>query len=245
MIVTWIVAAVIILFVQWVTRDLQLIPSGAQNLCEWLVESLRGLLADLLGDRLVDRTFWFFASTFIFILLTNWSSLIPGMGTIGYGHVSGDHFVVDSPVFRAPNADLNMTISMAMVFFVCWFYWAISEKGVGGFLKERFGPKGDSRGLMHLVMIVIFFVVGCLEIVSILFRPVSLSFRLYGNIFAGENILEVMSNIVPGLGWLLPIPFYFMELLVGVVQALVFMLLTAVFTLLDCSADEEEAAVGG
>ena len=87
-------------------------------------------------------------------------------------------------------------------------------------------------------MVVVFFAAGCLEIVSILFRPISLSFRLYGNVFAGENMLEAMSTIVPGLGWLLPIPFYFMELLVGLVQALVFMLLTAVFTLLICQHEE-------
>ena len=88
-------------------------------------------------------------------------------------------------------------------------------------------------------MVVVFFCVGLLEVVSILFRPVSLSFRLYGNIFAGENVLEAMSSIVPVLAWLTPIPFYFMELLVGVVQALVFMLLTAVFTLLICTHDAE------
>jgi F-type H+-transporting ATPase subunit a len=81
-------------------------------------------------------------------------------------------------------------------------------------------------------MIVVFFMVGWLEIVSILFRPISLSFRLYGNVYAGENMLESMAHLVPALSWLIPIPFYFMELLVGVVQALVFMLLTAVFTLL-------------
>jgi F-type H+-transporting ATPase subunit a len=74
--------------------------------------------------------------------------------------------------------------------------------------------------------------VGWLEIVSILFRPISLSFRLYGNVYAGENMLESMANLVPWASWLIPIPFYFMELLVGIVQALVFMLLTAVFTLL-------------
>ena len=87
-------------------------------------------------------------------------------------------------------------------------------------------------------MIVVFFAVGCLEIVSILFRPVSLSFRLYGNIFAGENMLETMAETGSRLGWLLPIPFYFLELLVGLVQALVFMLLTAVFTLLICQHEE-------
>jgi F-type H+-transporting ATPase subunit a len=88
-------------------------------------------------------------------------------------------------------------------------------------------------------MIVAFFAAGLLEIISILFRPVSLSFRLYGNIYAGETMLETMSRMVPGLGWLLPIPFYFMELLVGLVQALVFMLLCAVFTLLMCQHEEE------
>ena len=74
--------------------------------------------------------------------------------------------------------------------------------------------------------------VGWLEVISILFRPISLSFRLFGNVYAGESILEAMSTMVPTLSWLIPIPFYFMEVLVGLVQALVFMLLTAVFTLL-------------
>ena len=75
-----------------------------------------------------------------------------------------------------------------------------------------------------------------------MFRPVSLSFRLYGNIFAGEAMLEAMATLVPGLGWLLPIPFYFMELLVGLVQAMVFMLLAAVFTLLICQHHDAGAA---
>ncbi len=91
-------------------------------------------------------------------------------------------------------------------------------------------------------MIVIFFIVGWLEVVSILFRPVSLSFRLFGNVYAGEIMLESMSHIVPALSWLIPIPFYFMELLVGVVQALVFMLLTAVFTLLITQHEPTEGA---
>src|SRR5260221_2293964 len=95
---------------------------------------------------------------------------------------------------------------------------------------------------MRVVMAVVFFAVGCLNIISILFRPVSLSYRLYGNTFAGENMLETMARLVPGLGWLLPIPFYFMELLVGLVQAMVFMLLTAVFTLLICQHEEGSIA---
>ena len=91
---------------------------------------------------------------------------------------------------------------------------------------------------MGLFMIVIFLIVGVIEVVSITFRPVSLSFRLYGNIFAGENILEAMMHLVPWLGWILPLPFYFLELLVGLVQALVFALLTAVFTALMCTHEE-------
>jgi len=127
---------------------------------------------------------------------------------------------------------------MALVFFVCWVVWGLLEIGPVGFVKELFAPKGESTGFLKVLMIAVFFAAGCLEIISILFRPVSLSFRLYGNIFAGENMLETMSALIPGFGWLLPIPFYFLELLVGIVQALVFMLLTAVFTLLLCQHEE-------
>ena len=95
---------------------------------------------------------------------------------------------------------------------------------------------------MKPLLVVVFVAAGLLEIISILFRPVSLSFRLYGNVLAGEHMLEKMARLVPGLGWLLPIPFYFMEVLVGLVQALVFMLLTAVFTLLICQHEEPAAS---
>jgi F-type H+-transporting ATPase subunit a len=115
---------------------------------------------------------------------------------------------------------------------VLWFVWAIQANGVGGFLKHLFGPKGETSGIIKLLMIVIFFAVGWLEVISILARPIAFSFRLFGNIYAGESILEVMSTMVPWLSPILPIPFYFLEVLVGFVQALVFMLLTAVFTML-------------
>jgi hypothetical protein len=141
--------------------------------------------------------------------------LIPGVDTIGWGHRTADGFVIDQPFFRGANADLNMTLAMALVFFACWIVWALQEVGPGGFLKGALCTQGREHRHLKVVMIVVFFAAGCLEIVSILFRPVSLSFRLYGNIFAGENMLETMSRLVPGLGWLLPIPFYFMELLVA------------------------------
>jgi len=238
MLVTWIVALALILFARIATRKMQAVPTGAQNFWEWLVESLYEFLEGIIGPELVKKTFWFFATLFIFILLTNWFGLIPGVGTIGWG-VQGEHgFEVTRPLLRGGNADLNMTAAMAMLFFFFWTVWALQANGVKGFFLHLFGPKGESSGALKLLLIVIFFLVGFLEVFSILFRPVSLSFRLYGNIFAGENMLEAMSNLVPGLGWLLPVPFYFMELLVGLVQALVFMLLTAVFTMLICMHEE-------
>jgi F-type H+-transporting ATPase subunit a len=135
-----------------------------------------------------------------------------------------------------------MTLAMALIFFAFWIIWALQEVGPVGFLKELFAPKGESKGALRVLLVAVFFAAGCLEIVSILFRPISLSFRLYGNIFAGENMLEAMAKLVPGLGWLVPIPFYLLELLVGLVQALVFMLLTAVFTLLICQHQEGSPA---
>jgi F-type H+-transporting ATPase subunit a len=238
MVVTWIVAVGLIIFAQLATRKLSQVPGGAQNLLEWLIESLYNLLESILGKHLLDRTFWFFATIFIFILATNWFGLLPGVGTMGWGHHTPEGFVIERPLFRGGNADLNMTLAMALVFFACWIVWAVREVGVGGMAKELFAPKGETSGVLKVLMIVVFFAAGCLEIISILFRPVSLSFRLYGNIFAGENMLETMARMVPGLGWLLPVPFYFMELLVGLVQAMVFMLLTAVFTLLICQHEE-------
>jgi F-type H+-transporting ATPase subunit a len=239
MVVSWIVAVGLIVFARLATRDMKRVPSGAQNLFEWLVESLYEFLERIIGRRLVKRTFWFLATVFIFILSANWVGLVPGAGTIGWGHRTPNGFVVDQPLFRGANADLNLTLAMALVFFACWIVWALQEVGPVGFLKELFAPKGESSGFLKVIMIVVFFAAGCLEIISILFRPVSLSFRLYGNIFAGENMLETMSRMIPGLEWLLPVPFYFMELLVGFVQALVFMLLCAVFTLLMCPHEEE------
>ena len=239
MVVTWTVALSLILFVRLATRKMQLAPTGAQNFLEWLVESLYEFLEGIIGSELVKKTFWFFATVFILILATNWFGLIPGVGTIGWGEQGHHGFEVTRPLLRGGNADLNMTAAMAMIFFACWIVWAFQANGMKGVFLHLFGPKGDTTGLLRFLMIVVFFLVGFLEVLSILFRPISLSFRLYGNIFAGENMLEAMAKLVPGFGWLLPVPFYFMELLVGVVQALVFMLLTAVFTMLICMHEQE------
>lgn len=239
MLVSWGVALGLIIFAQLATRNMKLVPEGMQNFWEWMVESLYDFLEGIIGSALVKRTFWFFATIFIFILFSNWIGLVPVFGNLGWGHsLPGGGFEVTRPLFRGANADLNMTFAMSLVFFACWLYWAIRSNGPVGFLLHIFGPQGETTGFLKILMVVVFFAVGFLEVFSILFRPVSLSFRLYGNIFAGENMLEAMSTLVPGFGWLLPIPFYFMELLVGFVQSLVFMLLTAVFTMLIIQHDE-------
>ena len=239
MLVTWIVALALIVFAQVATSRIKDVPDGAQNFWEWLVESLHKFLENIIGHDLVKRTFWFFATIFIFILFCNWFGLIPGVGTVGWGHKDASgHFTLTEPFFRGANADLNMTFAMSIVFFACWVVWALQANGVGGFLMHIFGAKGNTTGALKVLMVVVFFLVGILEVVSILFRPVSLSFRLFGNVYAGESMLEAMANIVPSLAWLIPIPFYFLEILVGLVQALVFMLLTAVFTLLITQHDE-------
>jgi F-type H+-transporting ATPase subunit a len=241
MIVTWIVAIGLIVFAQVATRHMKEVPEGAQNFLEWLVESLYNFLEGLLGPNLAKQTFWFFATVFIFILASNWFGLIPGVGSMGWGHHTAEGFQLEQPLFRGANADVNLTLAMALVFFAMWIVWGLRALGPMGFLKELFAPKGSTTGVLKMLMVVVFLAAGLLEVVSILFRPVSLSFRLYGNVFAGETMLETMAQ-VPYINWLVQIPFYFLELLVGLVQALVFMLLTAVFTLLICQHHDEGAA---
>jgi F-type H+-transporting ATPase subunit a len=239
MVVTWIVAAILILIAQLATRKIQLVPRGLQNFVEWLVEGMYGFFEEILGKDLVKRSFWFFCTIFLFILFTNWFGLIPGVGTVGWGEAREGHFHLVKPLLRGGNADLNMTLAMSLVFFVLWIVWSFQSLGVVGFFKHIFSGGDNGKGVMALFMIAIFLFVGIIEVISITFRPVSLSFRLYGNIFAGENILESMMTLVPWLGWILPLPFYFLELLVGLVQALVFALLTSVFTALMAGHHEE------
>jgi F-type H+-transporting ATPase subunit a len=241
MLQAWLVTLGVVLFARYATRKMKEVPDAAQNFWEWLVEFLYNFLADFMGPSLARRTFWFFATAFIITLFVNWFGLVPGVGTIGWGVPNASGFLdhVTTPLFRGGNADLNMTLAMSCLFFGCWIYWAFKENGAKGVFLHLFGPKGGTKGVIGAVLVGVFFMVGLIEVVSILFRPVSLSLRLYGNIFAGENLLEAMAALNPAFGWLLPLPFYFMELLVGLVQALVFLLLTAVFTLLICTHDEE------
>lgn len=236
MIMTWIASAIIIVFAQIASKKITAVPQGVANFAEWVVESLYDFLGGILGDHLVKKTFWFFASLFLFILVTNWLALFPGVGTIGWNMQSSHPL----PMFRGGNADVNMTSAMALLASATWFFWAVQENGVKGFVMHVFGPKGGAKGLIGVILIVVFIVVGFLEIISFAVRPLALTFRLFGNIYAGEQALESLLVMLPGpLRFLPPMLFYFMELLVGLIQALVFTLLTAVFLNLICDHGDE------
>jgi F-type H+-transporting ATPase subunit a len=234
MIMTWIAVGLIVLFCKAATHKLSLIPAGFQNFAEWAIESLYDFLEGLLGAHMIKRTFWFFGSVFFFILVSNWLGLIPGVGTVGWHTVDNHGHHGFLALLRGGNADLNQTAAMAITFAILWFYWAFTENGVKGFFSHIFAPKGSFSGFMLVAMVPVFLFVGVLELISIAIRPVALSFRLYGNVYGGEQTLEALMALVPKglqnyLSWAPALPFYFVELLVGFVQALVFTLLCAIF----------------
>lgn len=240
-IMAWIAVGLIVLFCRVATGKMTLVPTGVQNLAEWAVESLYDFLSGLMGAHLTAKVFWFYGSIFFFILVSNYMGLIPGVGTVGWETVDGQGHESFLPWMRGANADINLTAAMAFTFAVLWFYWAITENGVKGFFAHIFAPKGNFSGIMLAMMVPVFIFVGFLEVISIAIRPVALSFRLYGNIYGGEQTLEALMHLVPKwLAFLPALPFYFMELLVGFVQALVFTLLCAIFLKLICDHGEEE-----
>jgi len=231
MIVSWFAALIVIVLAQYATRKMALIPDKPQNFAETIVETLATTLEPILGYEGMRKTFWFFATIFIFIVSCNLFSLIPVVGPIGRGEgTSWYNLEITQPFLRGANADVNMTAAMAMSFFVLWFFWSLQAQGVGGFIKHIFGSKAALGGIAGFLIAIIFVAVGMIEVVSILFRPVSLTFRLYGNIYGGESMLEALVALAPHFAWLILIPFYCFELLVAVVQAMVFCLLTAAFT---------------
>src|SRR5690349_1865276 len=130
MILSWVVAVGLIIFARLATRNMSQVPGAAQNFMEWLVEGLYKFMVGIIGPHLAERTFWFFATIFIFILSANWMGLIPGVGTVGWGHQTPGGFVVGQPLLRGANADVNMTLAMSLVFFACWLWWAFREVGV-------------------------------------------------------------------------------------------------------------------
>ena len=238
MITSWIISLAIILVIRLLVGKTSLVPSKGQLFVESIVGGLRNVVEPIVGRKLFFPSFWLLSGLFIFILIQNWSGLLPGVGSIGYYDETGKY----TSLIRPGNADLNLTLALAAVANLAWLYFIFKYEGLKNIVVHIFGNKADKNevGIYTFIgLIPIFFAVGVIEVISILFRPVSLSFRLFGNVYGGESLLHKMFTIVPGFEWIVPVPFYFMEILIGLVQALVFMLLIAVFIGLMCNHGDE------
>jgi F-type H+-transporting ATPase subunit a len=243
MITSWIISLLLIILIKVLVGKPQLIPTKGQLILESVIGGIRGIIEPIVGKKVFFPSFWLLSGLFFFILIQNWSGLLPGVGTIGYGYTVEDHFKISKPLIRPGNADLNMTLALALVANLFWVYFIVKFAGLKAIVKDWFGNKADKSEVSSLIfgfLGVIFLAVGFIEVVSILFRPVSLTFRLFGNVFGGESLLHSMFYLVPQLKWILQVPFYFMEVLIGLVQALVFMLLISVYLGLICNHDEGE-----
>lgn len=206
-------------------------PKGLLNFFERILELLYQYFDTVTQSR--KKTIMFLplvGTLFLFILVSNWIGLLPGINSIGRWLVHDGHVVL-VPLFRPANTDLNMTIAMAVVAVVVSHFVGIA---MIGFLKyaNKFIKLGDlwhgikSGKPINILTAVIEFFVGLLEVVSEVAKLLSLSLRLFGNIFAGEVLLTVLAGILPVL---LPLPFMALEIIVGVVQATVFSMLTLVY----------------
>jgi F-type H+-transporting ATPase subunit a len=242
MVTSWVVAAVLIIVIRIAIKRPQLVPTRAQAMVESLVEGVLDLITPIVGNKVAKHAFPLLIALFTYILIQNWSGLFPGVGTVYMiDHETGGwmEFV------RPGNADMNGTLALAAVAFAGWFYLIMRYAGPKLVLKDIFGNKADKNeipAVIYYPLFVVFFAVGLIEVVSIAFRPVSLSFRLFGNVFGGENLMHAMSGITR---WGLPLPFYFLELLIGFVQALVFTLLVSVYIGLICNHGDDHAGEHG
>lgn len=243
MVTSWIVSLILISIIKILVGTPQLVPTKGQLVLESMIGGIRGIIEPIVGKKVFFPSFWLLSGLFFFILIHNWSGLLPGVGTIGYGHEVNNHFSISKPLIRPGNADLNMTLGLALVANICWIYFIVKYAGIKAIIKDWFGNKAEKSEVSSVIfglLGIIFLAVGVIEVLSILFRPVSLTFRLFGNVFGGESLLHSMFYLVPQLKWILPVPFYFMEVLIGLVQALVFMLLVSVYIGLICNHDEGE-----
>lgn len=261
---------VILLLLALMTRfTMKEIPGGLQNVMEGVVEALYGLAESVAGKN-AGKFFPWVATIFLFVIISNWSGLIPGVGSIGIYHpveshdeeqpaeeqpaegsdshgfrwdgqlaMAGNSIILAAtesapaasaaaesehgkfvPLLRAPSADLNMTFALAIATMVMVQIWGVRHLG-GSYFRKFFnfsGPNGFMKGINGFV--------GILELISEFARIIAFGFRLFGNIFAGEIVLATMAFLI---AFLLPVPFYVLEVFVGFVQALVFMMLALVF----------------
>lgn len=217
MVVMFVVMALLVIFGSLIARRSALIPGRVQAAVEIIVEFLLGLVEGAAGKRLGRTIFPIIGGLFIFILFANWIELLPGLGSIWVARtVNGES--VHVPILRPPTSDLNMTIAMALLSYVMFQYLGIKAHGFKGRIK-------------HLATPVFVFPI---EVISETARIISLSFRLFGNIFAGDVLLTIMYAIANAIkysviGLVVPVVFLYLEVLFGFIQALVFAILTLIY----------------
>lgn len=218
-IVTFCISLIIIVAAAILKSRIRLVPRGFQNVVESVLEALLNLADSVTQDRKQTKKFFpLVATIFIFVILSNWVEVVPGLGTIGLHEMEeGKQILV--PFIRSGSADLNMTLAIALISVIGAQILGIAAIGI-----SKYAGKFFVSPLKKPYFIGTF--VGALELVSEFAKIISFSFRLFGNIFAGEVLLMVMMFLVP---YFVPLPFLFLELFVGFVQALVFSMLTLVF----------------
>lgn len=239
MVTGWVISAVLIALILWFVRNPRILPGKAQSVFESLIEALRDLFEPIVGRKAFPAVFPLLVTLFIFILLQNWSGLLPGVGTVGRGYTDAEgHFHLTQPWVRPFTADFNSTIALALISFGAFLIVIFKYAGPRLILWDLFGNKADKKetpGWLYPILSLVFLVVGFIEVFSISIRPFTLSVRLFGNVFGGENLLH-------GTGFF-PV-FYFMELLVGLIQATVFTLLSAVYVGLICNHGDDHEHEG-
>ncbi len=211
LLMTWLLGALLIVLAFFFGRSLKMVPGKLQAGVEWAFEGALGYMAETLeSEELARKFFPLVATIFLFVALINELEFFPGMGSIGLIH-AGDFI----PLFRTPTTDLNFTLALALISF---FVIEITGISVLGFFKHM--------GRYVNVKSPLGFVVGLLEILSNLGRIITFSFRLFGNIFAGEIMVLVAGYFLP---YFLPAPLMGFEMFIGLVQAVVFAILTLFF----------------
>jgi F-type H+-transporting ATPase subunit a len=198
---------------------LRQVPRGFQNVVETVFEVMLDFIDSVTGDRKeTERVFPLIATIFLFVIFSNWMGLLPGAGTVGLSHGSGTHATV-IPFIRSASADLNLTIVLSLIAVFSVQFAGIAALGLRGYASKFLVAPWKKPYVVGTV-------VGLLEIISEISKILSFSFRLFGNVFAGEVLLTVMLHLVP---YFIPLPFLIMEVFVGFIQALVFSMLTLVF----------------
>ncbi len=239
---TWLVVFIVVILSLFIKSKIKLIPRGLQNIFEMVVESFLDIFDSVTGSRKKSLVFFpFVFSFFILILISNWLGLLPGVGSVG-SVVSEHGHKVFIPYFRSGTADLNTTLALAIIGVVASHIFGVMSVGAWKYLNKFINikvfleiPKKIRKEPTILLVNPIKAFVGLIEVIGEMAKVASLSFRLFGNIFAGEVLLAAMSAL---LAFGLPIPFMFLEILVGLIQALIFAMLILAYLTMSTTAEE-------